>query len=71
MKWNVMAQQNRASDMIGIESKRMPRLPRRSMRRSEKIVKMKLVQATEREVRVGVAKPRREKRVAEKYMREF
>ena len=35
------------------------------------MVNRKLVVATEREVRVGVAKPRREKRVAEKYMREF
>lgn len=35
------------------------------------MVKRKFVVATEREVSVGVAKPRREKRVAEKYMREF
>lgn len=41
------------------------------MSRRETMVKRKLVLATEREVRVGVAKPRREKRVAEKYMREF
>lgn len=57
--------------MIGMESKRIPRLPRRSIRSNEIMVKMKFVQATEREVRVGVAKPSREKSVAEKYMREF
>ena len=41
------------------------------MSRRETMVKRKFVVATEREVSVGVAKPRREKRVAEKYMREF
>lgn len=35
------------------------------------MVKRKFVVATEREVSVGVAKPRREKSVAEKYIREF
>lgn len=41
------------------------------MSRRERMVKTALVAATEREVSVGVAKPRREKRVAEKYIREF
>jgi hypothetical protein len=41
------------------------------MRSREIIVKRELVVATESEVRVGVAKPRSEKRVAEKYIKEF
>ena len=71
MKWKVTAQQNRARDIMGMEMSRIPRLPRRSMRSREMMVKMKLVHATEREVRVGDANPSEEKMVAEKYMREF
>lgn len=71
MKWKVKAQQNRASAMNGMERSKMRRRPRRSMKRRETMVKRKFVVATESEVSVGVAKPRREKRVAEKYMREF
>jgi hypothetical protein len=57
--------------MTGMERRRMRRRPRRSISKRDMMVKKALVAATEREVSVGVAKPRREKRVAEKYIREF
>lgn len=71
MKWKEAAQARRAKIMTGTERRRMRRRPRRSMSRRERIVKAKLVSATDRDVRVGVAKPMREKMVAEKYMSEF
>ncbi len=71
MKPNVNEQAKSASAMTGIDSSRIRRRPRRSMSRREMMVKMKFVHATVREVRVGEAKPRRENRVAEKYISEF
>lgn len=65
------AQARRESIMIGIESRRILRRPRRSIRIRESRVKRRFVIATESEVRVGVEKWRRSKIVAEKYMREF
>lgn len=57
--------------MTGIEERRMRRRPMRSMVHKAIRVKVKLVRAMERDVRVGDEKPRREKIVAEKYIREF
>lgn len=49
----------------------MRRRPRRSISVKARRVKVKFVRAMERDVRVGEEKFRREKRVAEKYIREF
>ena len=49
----------------------MRRRPMWSMMRRAMRVQRKFVRAMEREVRVGEEKPRREKMVAEKYIREF
>ena len=71
MNWKEVATKRRPRIITGIESKRIRRRPMRSMRIIATRVKMKFVMATVSEVRVGEAKPRREKIVAEKYMREF
>lgn len=65
------AQRDRPMTMIGIERRRMRRRPIRSIEWNATRVKRKLVEAMEREVKVGERKPTREKIVAEKYIREF
>lgn len=49
----------------------MRRLPMRSMSTKATQVKIKLVTATDIDVSVGLAKPRRVNIVAEKYIKEF
>ena len=71
MNWKEMDTNRRPRTMMGIEYKRIRRRPIRSMRTIATTVKIKFVMATAREVRVGDAKPRREKIVAEKYIKEF
>ena len=57
--------------ITGMERRMMRRRPMWSMMRRAMRVQRKFVRAMEREVRVGEEKPRREKMVAEKYIREF
>lgn len=71
IKAKAVAHSARPRIMMGMEARRMRRRPMRSMLWKAMRVKEKFVRAMEREVRVGEVKPRREKMVAEKYMREF
>lgn len=57
--------------MIGIDASSMRLLPMRSISSRAAHVMMKLVIATESDVKVGLEKPRRVKMVAEKYIKEF
>ena len=66
-----MEQVRRASVIMGTERRMMRRRPTWSIMRRAIRVQRKFVRAMEREVRVGEEKPRREKMVAEKYIREF
>jgi hypothetical protein len=71
MKWKATPQRRRAKIMTGMDERRIRRRPMRSISRRERTVKTKFVTATDSEARVGLEKPMRENRVAEKYMREF
>lgn len=71
MKRNPRAQKRSPMTIIGIEKRRIRRRPMRSIRRRARQVMRRFVMATEREVRVGLEKPRRVNIVAEKYIREF
>lgn len=68
---NATEQMARPSAMNGTERSRILRRPRRSMKWKAMRVKKKFVRAMERDVSVGEWKERREKMVAEKYIREF
>lgn len=57
--------------MIGMDQRRIRLRPTRSMSNRAAQVMRKFVSATEREVRVGLSKPRMVKMVAEKYIKEF
>ena len=57
--------------ITGTEASRMRRRPARSVIKSAMRVQMKFVAAMDRDVSVGEVKPRSEKMVAEKYIREF
>lgn len=57
--------------MIGMDQRRIRLRPIRSMSSRAAQVMRKFVTATEREVRVGLSKPRIVKMVAEKYIKEF
>jgi len=71
MKRNPRLQRERPAAMIGIEIRRIRRLPTRSMSTSARQVKTKLVSATDSAVIVGLAKCSNVNIVAEKYIREF
>ena len=71
MKWNPKLQRRRPMDMIGMDQRRIRLRPIRSMSSRAAQVMRKFVTATEREVRVGLSKPRMVKMVAEKYIKEF
>jgi hypothetical protein len=71
MKWNPKLQRRRPMDMIGMDQRRIRLRPIRSMSNRAAQVMRKFVSATEREVRVGLSKPRMVKMVAEKYIKEF
>jgi hypothetical protein len=71
MKWKAAPQRRRANIMTGIDKRRIRRRPMRSISRRERTVKTKFVIATERDAKIGLEKPMRENKVAEKYIREF
>jgi len=71
MKWNPMLQKRRPAVMTGTEYRRMRLLPTRSISRRATQVIRKFVIATDMDVKVGLAKPRIVKMVAEKYIKEF
>lgn len=71
MKMKPTLQSRRPKAMIGIEERRIRLRPMRSIRNRAALVMMKLVTATDNDVNVGLANPRRANMVAEKYIKEF
>ena len=71
MKWKPTLQSRSPMAIMGMEPRRIRRLPIRSISSRATQVIRKLVTAITRDVKVGLLKPRMVKIVAEKYMREF
>ena len=71
MKRKPTAQRTSPRAMMGIDHSRTRLLPTRSIKTRDAHVMIKLVEATESDVKVGLEKPRIVKIVAEKYIREF
>ncbi|KAL8740995.1 MAG: hypothetical protein Q9190_006358, partial [Brigantiaea leucoxantha] len=70
-KWYEIEHKRRPAIITGIVWRRIARRPTRSISIKAIRVQIKLVNATDTEVKIGEVKPRREKIVAEKYIREF